>query len=191
MIDNIFYMHTINAYFDFDDLQNPVKTYLHDIDVAPLTPGVSQNIYIDVNQNKAELNDGWFLNTDSKEIEFYTNQYRSSFATGLDQYDGYVLIAKFTLDGKMNIYERTAFNLLELFGLLGGVYEIIELVLRLLLSSLSQKIFLNSLIANLYHVRTIKELKINTSRSNYTSSKILPIQNNFQKSSGAMIEENK
>ena len=133
MLDTTVVMYTINSYFDFEDIQNPVKTYLHNVDLAPLTPEVSQNMIIDVNKNKGILNDGWFLGSDSKEIEFYTNQYSSSYATGLDQHEGYLLQARFRLDGHISIYERTAFNLLELFGLLGGVYEIIGEVLKLLL----------------------------------------------------------
>ena len=191
MEDSVFKMYTINAYFDNEDIQNPIKKYLQEIDVAPLTPEVSQNIFIDVNKNKAELKDSWFLSSYSEETEFYTNTYRSSYATGLDQHDGYLLSVRFMLDGKMNIYERTAFNILELIGLLGGVYEIIELVLKLLLSSLSQKILLNSLLTNLYHVRSPKELKLRTFQSHQTSTKVLPIQNNFQRFPGAKIEESK
>ena len=191
MQNSVFTMYTINSYFDFDDIQNPVKTYLHEINVAPLTPYVSQNIYIDVNKNKAELKDSWFLSTDPQEIEFYTNQYRSSYATGLAQFDGYLLTAKFRFDGRMNIYERTSFNLLELFGLLGGVYEIIEIALKLLLSSLSQKILLSNLLVNLYHVRTPKEMDSNAINLSNTATKAVPLQNNFVKYPSAMIEENK
>ena len=186
MGNNLFHVYTLNSYFDFDDLENPVKTYIHSIDAAPLTPYISQNLAVNVNQNKAILNDGWFFSSNTEEIEFYTNQYSSSFATSLTQFEGYLFLAQFRLDGKMSIYERTSFNFIELFGMLGGIYEIIELTFSLLLSSLSQKMFYNSLLSKLYLIKTSKMVKVATQ-----STKIVPVQNNLARSPAFMVEENK
>ena len=190
MVFNLFEIYTINSYFDFDDLENPVKTYIQSIDVAPLTPEVSNNILVDVNQDKAILNDDWFLGGSSKEVTFYTNEYSSGYVTSISQFENYLLVVSFRLNGKMNIYERTAFNFLELFGMLGGIYELIEITSKMLLASLGQKVLYNSLLSNLYHIKSSKVSKSCTLTSKQTT-KVLPVIQSFERKPPLIMEENK
>ena len=134
---NFVQIFTINAYFDFDDIDNPVKTYLQNYDSPPLTANNFQNIVININQDKAILNDGWLFGSKTEEKEFYTNHYFQSTTSDGSLSAGHLLLAYFKLDGKTTIYKRTVFNMLELFGILGGMYEVLEVTLTILLSSTS------------------------------------------------------
>ena len=190
MTSNSFQIYTINSYFDFDDIEDPVKEYLQSIDVAPLTPEVANTVIVDVNQNKAILNDEWFLGASSKEVKFYTNQYSSGYVTSSSQYEDYLLVVSFRLDGKTNIYERTSLNLLELFGMLGGIYELIEVTFKMLLASLGQKVLNNTLLSNLYHIKSSKASKSYTLSTKQTT-KVVPVKQSFEKKPTLIMEESK
>ena len=181
---NFVQIFTINAYFDFDDIDNPVKTYLQNYDSPPLTANNFQNIVININQDKAILNDGWLFGSKTEEKEFYTNHYFQSTTSDGSLSAGHLLLAYFKLDGKTTIYKRTAFNMLELFGILGGMYEVLEVTLTILLSSTSQKVLYNSLLSKLYHVKT-------QTVSKSKSKKVLPINNIFYRSQSMILEEEK
>ena len=62
--------------------------------------------------------------------------------------------ADFRLANRLNVYERTVYNVLDMFGDVGGVLEIIMTSSGFLVSLLAGKMFLASLIRELFRVRT-------------------------------------
>ena len=64
-------MAVVNTYFDFDDYENPIKTYLDDRFLFDLLPGYSYISDVFLQNNQAELQDGFFYYTpDGDEVEF-------------------------------------------------------------------------------------------------------------------------
>lgn len=61
----------VNSYFDFDDYEQPVKTFLDDRFLYTLLPGYSVNTDVYLRKNKAEVQDGFFYYTpNGEELEF-------------------------------------------------------------------------------------------------------------------------
>ena len=181
-------LFTINSYFDFDDYDNPVKTYVADTDVQDLDNGFTQITDIQVNYNKAESNEAWFYSSSPKTYEFHSHKIKSSF-TSSEQIEGLLMYISFHVDDEVIIYERQVFNILDMFGLLGGLYEIFEIMGGFILSSLNRKLMYNSLFKQLYYVRGNYH-KSNEVETMKTMNKIAPINLNFR-AQNTLIEENK
>ena len=67
----------VNTYFDFDDYQNPVHTYLDDRFIFDLVPSYENEQILYIKQNSAELQDSvWHYTPDGDEIDFIGNKMR-------------------------------------------------------------------------------------------------------------------
>jgi len=59
----------------------------------------------------------------------------------------------FKLSQKYTHYERTVFTIFDMFGMLGGIFELFSMIGLLLVSTVSIKIFNNSILSSLYQVK--------------------------------------
>ena len=61
----------ISTYFDYDDYDTPVKTYLDDLDYSSLLVNYSNSIEVRVQTNTAYLYDNLFYNLSPEKITYY------------------------------------------------------------------------------------------------------------------------
>ena len=69
------------------------------------------------------------------------------------EYKNKLFVATFRRDSKSITYQRTVMSFLDVCGLIGGVNEILRLVGSFIVSSISGKILVSSLLSALYQVR--------------------------------------
>ena len=130
----------INSYFDFDDYNKPIKSFLDDQFYYPLTSGFTKNANMYIRQNTAEQKDSLFRYQPSGSQSSFI-----SIESVIDKFfktnSNIVLLASFYKDPKSYNYERTVFSFLDCWGLIGGVNEILEIWGKLIVSLFSGKIF--------------------------------------------------
>ena len=119
----------ISSYFDVNDYDNPVHSYLQDTNLYSLIPAFSQKILYKIQLNQLSLGDGIYFGSQGiqEDLEFYSIERSSSVMSALEVDYTFIQIL-ITLDQKVNQYQRTVYSFLDLFGFIGGVFQIFELM---------------------------------------------------------------
>ena len=161
----------INSYFDFDDYNKPIKSFLDDQFFYPLTSGFTKNANMYIRQNTAEQKDSLF--------RYQPSGTQSSFISIESVIDKFiktnskiVLLASFYKDPKSYNYERTVFSFLDCWGLIGGVNEILEIWGKLIVSLFSGKIFAFSILSALYQADLVSSIQRKETTKKVNRSKI-------------------
>ena len=61
-----------------------------------------------------------------------------------------MLSIRIVQDDDVNIYERKVFSILEVFGQMGGVYEIIRLIFEVFVAFFAKRIMMYTLFSHIY-----------------------------------------
>ncbi|CAI2373460.1 unnamed protein product [Moneuplotes crassus] len=113
----------VNTYFDFDDYEQPIKTYLDDRFFFTLIPGFTKTNLIKIQKNEAEIQDDY--------LAYLPGGTNKEFIT-LERFDQRLSIegavfpniisVKFIKDSHSKSYERGVFTLLEVIGSVGVLW---------------------------------------------------------------------
>ena len=134
-------MGLINSYFDFDDYDSPVKSYIDDSVYTRTTAGYYKHTVIYLQKRSAERNDNYFTFwDDSTTNEFLgVNKILNDFET--DSTNSKLVEFIFIVDPEEQIYSRSVYNVLTWSGDIGGVFGILEIVGAVLVEFLSGYLF--------------------------------------------------
>lgn len=144
----------MNSFFDFDDYVNPVQTFLDERFKYNVVSQFDRTITLHLQNDQAELKDSYFQyshegeNLDLVRVNRVDKEFKNNGDTDS------VISVRFVKDYHYDYYERQVFSILELFGNLGGIFEIFRILGGLLVGSIAQKIFNYSIICSLYQVDT-------------------------------------
>ena len=147
-------MAVVNAYFDFEDYSNPIKTYIDDRFYYSLLTNFSKDYIVYVRENKAETLDDY--------LNYSPDGDESSFVSigRIDQdiqQANYIMKLRFAKDLVSDTYERSVFSLLDALGNIGGVNEVLQVSCGIFISIFSGRFFLYSIISSLYQVDSMNK----------------------------------
>ena len=144
----------ISTYFDYDDYNNPIKTFLGPMDIISLIPGFTKSLEVRVQENEASTADNIFYNTNFKNVKYYNANTRTFGIENVNVNDDNILVIYFNLDSTSDSYERVVFTYIDMFGFLGGLFDFMLFVGLIFVNYFSDKMYHNSVFANLYQVKT-------------------------------------
>ena len=151
----------VNSYFDFDNYENPVRTYLDDRYVFSTLPYYSKEIRFYMSKNEAEVQDAFFnYAPGGDKIEFVSVNRVDQNLEADSENSGELLKLFFFKDYNYQYYERSVFSLLDLTGNLGGVNEVLEITGGILVGFFADKLFFYSIISSLFQVETLSKNEI-------------------------------
>ena len=139
-----------NSYIDFEDYDSVIKTYL-DNHSYKTTKDFQKEAFLYVRENKAVLHDDLIQYGQNKEHHFYSvERTKTDFEdqTGTAKINVYL-----TMDNHVYNYERTVFSLLDLTGLIGGAFELCEILGGIFVGYFSQKLLNFSMLSRLYQIQ--------------------------------------
>lgn len=147
----------ISSYFDFNNIENPIQTYLEDTNSYPLFVNKSSLLLVKVAQNEYVINDnllylqsetkGSFYNVWSKDLR-PENNLNYVIKDNNNVFGIYILLAP-----EFYVYERNSFTFFDMFGLLGGIHQLLLLFGGYLVSLFSEKMFNLSILSKLYQIK--------------------------------------
>ena len=129
-----------NQYFDFENIEEPVQTFM-DNHVDFHTNDVIQiHSILNVRRHNYKLNDTLLGNKPPEEGLFYsvTTQKNVNYYAGSDNY--IYFHADFMLDSRIDVYERTLKNSIDVLGDIGGIFEIIHIILIVPVSFIASRL---------------------------------------------------
>lgn len=150
----------ISTYFDYDDYDNPVKTYLGAMDLISLTPNLTQSLEVRVQENEGSTDDHLFFNIGFETVKFYNANTKIPRTENLQVNNDNIATIYFNLDRTSNSYERVVFTFIDMFGFLGGLFDFIFFLGLFFVGYVSDKMYHNSVFANLYQVKCQNANKI-------------------------------
>ena len=158
----------VNSYFDFDNYDEPVQTYIDDRYSYNTISGYTKYIRIFVSKNEAELQDTFFTYApggDKKEF-ISVNSVDQDLAVDYEE-TGEVLKIHFYKDYGYKHYERSVFSILDLTGKLGGVNEVFEITGSLIVAFFADRLFFYSIISSLFQVDTLSKNELDFKVENH------------------------
>ena len=164
-------MAVINSYFDFEDYDQPIKTYIDDRFFFSLMTSITRNFLAYVKTNEAETLDD-FLN--------YSPQGKESSFISIDrisqdiQESETIVSVRFVKDPQTDSYDRSVFSLLDALGNIGGLNEVLQVSCGLIVSIFSGRMFFYSILSSLYQIDPTNKNEIDSSN---VHSEISAIQN--------------
>ena len=142
-----------NTYFDFEDFETPVKSYIDERIFSKIAPSFTKIREVKMQTRSYSTRDHIFQVVDgSQEAEFVGVE---SIESDFDSYDerlGAVFTVRMNMDPRSLHFERTVYSFLAFTGDLGGVFEILEILGTFVVYFLTSKLFMYSVLSNLYQV---------------------------------------
>ncbi|CAI2363674.1 unnamed protein product [Moneuplotes crassus] len=119
-----------------------------------MLPGYLKRDNVFIQQNEAELQDGYFSYQPGGDQRGFIGVERvdSRLSVQQDSLSTEIYRMQFVKDAQSKFYERRVFSLLEVTGNIGGLFEILEKTGAILVSLFSGKVFIFSILSKLYHV---------------------------------------
>ena len=99
--------------------------------------------------NKVTLDDDYMMIKSAKNQEFFSvDNIRNDIGAFSPDY---VAEAVILLDSYRDLYQRNAFTILDLFGIIGGIFGLLTSAFGFLLSMITTQIMLSSVFRRLYY----------------------------------------
>ena len=143
----------LSTYFDYDEYDNPLKTYVDDQDVFSINDDFATYADLKVQQNKAYLADSLFFNYNFEEETYYNVKNRNHKTVNSALIQNSLLGIFISLDKESEEYERVVYTFLDMFGFLGGLFDFMFFCGFILTQYCTEKSYLNSVFSKLYQVK--------------------------------------
>eukprot|EP00347_Sterkiella_histriomuscorum_P011719 403371372 len=121
MVD--FQLRFVNQYFDFADMNNPVKSFIEDRYFLPLILDQQKSLVIFIKKAFTKLNDNFIPFVPQQTLKFSLVDHVEQYTSRLDYYGK--CYAKFILrmDLESDLYTRQVYTIADLLSDLGGIYS--------------------------------------------------------------------
>ena len=135
--DSIVNILIMTPYFDYSDIENPVKYHIDDSNYLTLNADYFYTMDMFIRKNEYTLNDNIFRLKETKSGVFYS---MADVRTLPSASNGVELAhIHFHLDSQIDQYERSVQTIIEVIGTIGGNYEILRISIGLFISTYASK----------------------------------------------------
>ena len=143
----------LSSYFDYNDYDNPIKTYLDDEDYIGLLPEYSKYLELRVKKNTANLYDNLFYNYNPKTLAYYSAGDRLIRTLPLNLTLNHHFVSYIVLDRKSEEHERVVYTFIDMFGFLGGLFDFMYFFGLISIQFFTENMYFNSVFTRLYQIR--------------------------------------
>ena len=152
-------------YFDSNDYENPIQMNPSaNLEYVPIGT-MKKTLNIKLMKNSVKDTYNYFPYTDSKDYEFFSLGERYIDISN-QNITGEFMVINFMLDSKYQVIQRRVFSLLDLIGQIGGVNQIVLVLLSFVMNIFIYKVYIETLLSNFY--------QLDTESSHKKSNSVLP-----------------
>ena len=148
------YIHvqTVSGYFDSNDYEEPIKTYLNQNDFFPLNSSSYQGYEIDIQENEALVSDNLFFSTGQKSLKYYAISDPIYKSYSNSQNPLLLTHISMSLDKESERYERVVYTFFDMFGYLGGLFDFLYFVGYIFVGYFNNRHYMHKLLSKLYQI---------------------------------------
>jgi hypothetical protein len=142
----------VNKYYDFKDIENPLKEYIEDSVYESIDLGFSKKTKIYIRENRVTQYDSIWPWIGPKEYKFYSFSHSQGVTTNSTEDDSNNLVEfEVLMDNHigrfwqllafLDIYERRVTTVIDVFSQIGGIFEIFRSFGLFLIAPINRKMF--------------------------------------------------
>ena len=141
----------VNKYFDFNDFENPIKSFIDDRMFFPIQPFQMKSNIVYVKRSFTQLSDSLFPFAEVKNYTFLSVENIKAFTSSTDYYGTHCLaFVLFRIDFDYDIYTRQIYSTSDLLSDLGGILSALFAIGALIVSIVAEKLFYSQIISDIY-----------------------------------------
>ena len=145
-----------NTVVNMKDYRNGVQKIVEDGLYWELVPTLRKKSDVFIRKNEVSFEDAYVQLGFPYEEEFYqVVEHSESFETESDE--GEILNVYFRMDKVSDIYERQVYSFAELIGQAGGFYGALLAFSTLIISMITNRLFIGSILRKIYQIDTWQE----------------------------------
>ena len=122
----------LNSYMDFNDFSSPIKTYIDDTNIFYISSSYVKAVKVYLRQNEANLNDDYMMVNSAINRQFFSTD--KTIVDIADVISGESINISLFLSPNKNTYTRVVYSIMDLFGNVGGVYGIMQIIWSIVVS---------------------------------------------------------
>ena len=146
IVISIVYM---SSFMDFNNFNIPVKSYVDDRLSFYLQANYVKVVKMYAKLSKATLDDDYFKIQSPTKKEFFSIERVQNDGTNSNYY---IFSAVILMDPNRDLYQRTVFSILDLFGTIGGIFGLLTSAWGLIVGMVSVQIMFSSVFRRLYFI---------------------------------------
>mmetsp|Transcript_11118 Transcript_11118/g.9844 ORF Transcript_11118/g.9844 Transcript_11118/m.9844 type:complete len:212 (+) Transcript_11118:675-1310(+) len=135
--------HIISKYYDVTDPGNPVKRYYYDSIEIPASPYTYGYVNIRIVKNEYRISSGWNWFSEPVTKSFYSiEEHQNSFQQRNPingRISSEIIAARFEAHYEIRVFETTLLTFIDIFGMVGGVFEILQVTAGFILGIITDK----------------------------------------------------
>ena len=146
---------TVSSYFDVDDYDTPIKTFLDDFNsMTFFNESLFSYFEMEIQQNQVSYTDD-FIAANFYESQRYYSMKNSKFGALNKGYRQDMLgLIRIKLARESEFYERIVYSFFEMFGYLGGLFDFWYFIGFVLVQYFNEKYFKYQLLSSLYQIES-------------------------------------
>jgi hypothetical protein len=157
-------LYIVNQYFDFNNIEEPVQ-YFIDSSVHPVFSYKQISKVLKARKTEYTLNDALLYGNPTKVGHFFTiHEFMNIETENLN--DPHILVMDIWHDQRIEIIERTLRNSVDVFGDIGGIFEIVNIILVIPITFISSKLLQKDVCNEILLYDQMHSQKLNKSKSN-------------------------
>ncbi|CDW74282.1 UNKNOWN [Stylonychia lemnae] len=156
----------VNQYFDFDDLEQPVKKYIEDRYFIPVQTFQQKGMEIFIKKSFPQLNDDYNPFSRTKYEPFVQVDNFIEYTSKVNYYMNCYVKVILRVDLEYEIYTRQVYTFADLLTDLGGIFSALFAIGSISVSFISENMFYSQIIKDVYQTQSYNDKKVQSSNQN-------------------------
>ena len=146
---------TVSSYFDFDDYDTPIKTFINDFDAFTFfNDSLYSYFELEIQQNQVSYTDDFIIGSLYETKKYYSTKDPLYRAMNRGIRNDLLGMMSIRLARESEYYERVVYSFFEMFGYLGGLFDFWYFIGFLFVQYFSEKYFKYQLLSSLYQIES-------------------------------------
>ncbi|CDW90070.1 UNKNOWN [Stylonychia lemnae] len=154
-----FQVRYVNQYFDFQDINDPVKSYIEDRYFVPVQTTQQKGMEMFVKKGFSQLSDNYFPFQLTENVPFVSVDNFIHYTSRVDYYGACYVKLVLRIDLEYELYTRKVYTFADLLTELGGIYSSLFALGSIFVGVLSENIFYTQIIKDVYQTKVPSEKK--------------------------------
>lgn len=146
--DSYIQVLTSYTYFDYQNMENPLRSLIDDTHFLELDPYKHSNYYIYLAKNEYTLYDNFYDTSTPTQTGIFYDIFKNNIGYKVKDTPWFARV-QIRVSSKIYQYERRVYSFMDLTGQVGGLFELIEICLTLILGFISTRLLTYSMIKDL------------------------------------------
>eukprot|EP00347_Sterkiella_histriomuscorum_P017277 403350001 len=155
-----FQLRFVNQYFDFEDMNAPIKKFIEDRYFVPVQTWEQKGMNIFVKKGYTKLQDSYMPFIPQNDIQYASVINVKPYTSQVDYFGNCYVKFSFRIDFESELLTRQVYSFTDLLSDFGGIYSALFAIGAIVVGVFRENLFYKEIIKNLYQARPPRQKKI-------------------------------